>query len=98
MESEATPNFWRCLKKADPSVRNAAVKAYKQFRENPWDPELKFKHMKGDLWSARIPDAPGWRVLGLRDGDLIVWDYMGDHDSYMTRSNQAKGKIPGKHR
>lgn len=61
------------------SARRAA---YGLFRENPYHPSLRFRqvHPTRPIYSARI--SLGYRALGTRDGDDIVWFWIGSHADY----------------
>jgi hypothetical protein len=63
-------------------VQRQARIAYGIFLRNPYHPSLRFKqvHPNAPLFSVRI--GRGYRALGLRDGDLITWLWIGGHDEY----------------
>jgi hypothetical protein len=48
-------------------------------KADPQHPSLHFKNV-GRFWSARV-DAR-YRALAVRDGEDLVWFWIGDHDSY----------------
>jgi hypothetical protein len=56
--------------------------AYRQFKENPNHPSLRFKRLRGasDYYSARV--GLNYRVLGYRRGDTMIWFWVGKHDEY----------------
>ena len=63
-------------------VQEHARVAYRQFQRNPHHNSLRFKqiHTKVPLYSARI--SRGYRAVGQREGDLIVWFWIGPHAAY----------------
>jgi hypothetical protein len=56
--------------------------AYRRFRANPHHTGLHFKkvHRTRPVYSARINDD--YRVVGMLDGDEIVWFWIGKHEEY----------------
>jgi hypothetical protein len=81
--SELTPNFVRLFRKLPVDVRQRARVAYRRWRENPNLPGLRFKRVwaSGTIYSARIDAA--YRVVGELEGDLMKWDFIGNHDDYV---------------
>lgn len=63
-------------------VRVRARDAYRLFEQNPNHPSLRFKrvHATRPIYSARI--GLHYRALGVRDGDEIVWFWIGSHPDY----------------
>ncbi len=63
-------------------MRVQAQEAYRLFQENPGHPSLNFKklHGAGPAWSARFGD--GYRVVGERKGDTVIWFWVGTHQAF----------------
>jgi hypothetical protein len=63
-------------------VQDRAFEAYRQFEADPYQPSLRFKrvHPSVPLYSARV--SKGYRAVGQRDGDVIVWFWIGTHAEY----------------
>jgi hypothetical protein len=63
-------------------VRFRARKSYHLFKDDPSHPSLNFKKVGGttDTYSARV--GLGYRVLGLVEGEEIVWFWIGTHADY----------------
>jgi Txe/YoeB family toxin of Txe-Axe toxin-antitoxin module len=82
VKSLTRPSFWRAYASLDPTVREAARRAYKLFSKNPDHPSLHFKKLSGhqNAWSARINDQ--YRVVGERSGDTIEWAWIGSHNDF----------------
>jgi hypothetical protein len=80
LKNFATPGFWACYATLPAAVRKQADRAFGIFKTNPNHPSLHFKKV-GAYWSARISD--GYRALANRDGDTLVWVWIGQHDGYM---------------
>lgn len=82
MKSYTEPRFWKFYDKLPPEIRRLADSAYEIWRENPFHPSLQFKRVDSQdpIYSVRV--GPGYRALGWRDKDTIVWFWIGDHDEY----------------
>jgi hypothetical protein len=63
-------------------VQRRARAAYRLFRQEPSHPSLRFKlvHPSRPIYSVRIGLA--YRALGVRDGDEIIWFWIGSHADY----------------
>jgi len=80
--STARPSFWRALAALDPTVREAARRAYRLFETDPGHPSLRFKKLAGrdDIWSVRINQQ--YRAVGERHGDKVIWFWIGSHNAF----------------
>jgi hypothetical protein len=63
-------------------VQDQARLAYRLFRHNPQHPSARFKpvHPTRPIYSARV--GLGYRALAVRDGDAVVWFWIGSHADY----------------
>ncbi len=63
-------------------IQRQAREAYRLFRQNPFHPGLHFKQIHPDppLYSARV--GISYRAVGVRDGETIVWYWIGSHTDY----------------
>jgi plasmid maintenance system killer protein len=79
------PSFWGAYDGLDPQVKHAAREAYALFARDPAHPSLRFKKLQGnkDIWSVRINEQ--FRAVGQRDGDTIVWVWIGSHNEFDSR-------------
>jgi hypothetical protein len=70
------------LASLSPELRLRAREAYKTFVVNPAHPGLRFKkvHPKEAVYSVRI--SRDVRALGVKEGDDIVWFWIGSHTEY----------------
>ncbi len=52
------------------------------WKENPRHPSLHFKRVDDEesIYSARVSDDH--RVLGVLEGDTMIWYWIGSHDEY----------------
>lgn len=82
MTSKTTPQFWQYYADLPESVRRLADKAYAVWMIDPGHSSLCFKKIvgQGALWSVRI--SRQYRALARRDGDLVVWVWIGAHSEY----------------
>ena len=82
MISRLAPEFIEALRKLDPATRSKARRAYRLFKDNPRHGSLRFRRVRGtrNHYSARIDDD--YRVLGLVQGNVITWYWVGPHDEY----------------
>ena len=49
---------------------------------DPWHPSLYFKQIHGTepIYSVRI--SLGWRAVGVRSGNTVIWYWIGSHADY----------------
>lgn len=82
MNSYRTPRFRKAFDALPAQVQEQARDAYRTFKQNPYYPSLRFKrvHASKPVYSARVNDD--YRVVGIRDGEDIVWFWIGGHDEY----------------
>lgn len=82
MKSRATLKFWKLYARLPRSVQQRARKAYQMWKMNPHHPSLRFKRVDDEepIYSARVSDD--YRVLGLLEGDTVIWYWIGNHDEY----------------
>jgi hypothetical protein len=80
--SRTTRRFRELLAALPESVRRQARRAYHLFRTDPNHPGLRFKqvHPTPPTYSVRV--GIGYRAVGVRDGDVIVWFWIGTHADY----------------
>jgi mRNA-degrading endonuclease RelE of RelBE toxin-antitoxin system len=82
VRSHRSERFDRALERLPEQVKRQAREAYRLFVSNPYHPSLRFKrvHPSAPIYSARVNDD--YRVLGRRDGDDIVWFWIGTRAEY----------------
>lgn len=82
MKSRRHERFDRAFAALPAETREQARASYALFAEDPFHPSLQFKRVKArrNLWSARVSDD--YRVLGVREGDVVVWLWIGTHAEY----------------
>lgn len=83
MISHTTARFRRALKQLPQHVQRQARQAYRLFKQNPYHPSLHFKqvHPAKPIYSVRI--SLGYRAVGIREEDVVVWFWIGIHGDYV---------------
>jgi mRNA-degrading endonuclease RelE of RelBE toxin-antitoxin system len=82
MRSSVLPSFWKEYRKLDPSLRLQVSKAYRLWFDNPFHPSLRFKciNRAENIWAVRV--TRGYRAVGVVDGNVATWFWIGSHDEY----------------
>ena len=82
MTSRTTQRFRKALATLPEEIRVRAWSAYRLFQQDPWHPALQFKqvHPSEPVYSARI--GRGYRALGVREADVVIWFWIGSHGEY----------------
>ena len=82
MKSSTTTEFRKLFADLPEQVQQQTRAAYRQFKENPSHPSLRFKKVHPDLpiYSARI--SKNYRAVGQLDGDTVIWFWVGSHAEY----------------
>jgi hypothetical protein len=82
VNSRTSERFRLAFGRLPARVQTRARTAYRLFRQDPSHPSLRFKqvHPSRPIYSVRIGLA--YRALGVRDGDEIIWFWIGSHSDY----------------
>jgi mRNA-degrading endonuclease RelE of RelBE toxin-antitoxin system len=82
MKSRTTRQFRALFHSLPKSVQRQAREAYRLFSENPTHPGLHYKQVHSDppIYSARV--GIGYRAVAVRDGEEVVWYWIGSHVDY----------------
>jgi hypothetical protein len=82
LRSRTTRRFREAFSRLPEPAKDRAREAYRQFAEDPNHPGLRFKrvHPTEPIYSVRI--TRGYRALGVREEDAIVWFWIGSHADY----------------
>ena len=82
MKSRTTAKFRKAFDSLPIAVQKKARQAYRQFQKDPAHPSLRFKQVHSTLpiYSARI--SKSYRAVGQRDGNTVVWFWIGSHAEY----------------
>ena len=82
MNSRTTTKFRQAFTKLPEQIQKQARTAYRQFKQDPSHPSLRFKkvHSTLPIYSARI--TKNYRAVGQLDGDTMIWFWIGTHSDY----------------
>jgi hypothetical protein len=82
MISHTTDRFWKVFALLPERVQQQAEKAYAQWKADSYSHGLHFKciHQTKSVYSIRI--GIGYRALGRRHGDEMIWFWIGTHEAY----------------
>jgi len=82
MISCTAKEFWNHFEALPKGIQDQAVNAYELWNKTPHHPGLHFKtiHSTEPLYSVRI--SRGYRALGLKQGNTIIWFWIGSHSAY----------------
>ncbi len=82
MRSQLNEDFLACFSRLPDEIKELARKNYRLWKENPSHPSLHFKQIHGldAIYSVRV--GRGWRALGLLEGDVMTWFWIGSHAEY----------------
>ena len=80
MTGKAQRRFWKCFEGLPPVVQKLAREKYALWKTDPHHPSLKFEERRDGVCVVRIGDH--YRALGLRDGNVVGWFWIGTHEEY----------------
>ena len=82
MKSRTTAQFREMFADLPKSVQAQTRKAYRQFKQDPSYPSLRFKkvHPKLPIYFARI--NRDYRAVGQLEDDTVIWFWVGSHAEY----------------
>ena len=82
MNSEVTDDFRACFRRLPKRIKRQARGNYKLWKADPHHPGLDFKRVgkKSAIYSVRV--GIGWRALGLRQTNTVVWFWIASHAEY----------------
>lgn len=82
MKSRTTRRFRKGFGELPRGIQEKARVTFKVWKTSPYHPSLRFKQVHSDepIFSVRI--GRGWRALGLREKDTVIWFWIGSHADY----------------
>lgn len=88
MKSSTTARFRKAFQQLPASVQRQSRAAYRLFAQDPHHPSLRFRrvHPTEAIYSARV--GLDYRALGTREGDVIIWFWIGSHSDYDSMLSQ----------
>jgi hypothetical protein len=80
--SHTNKHFRKLLQQLPRDVQKQARETYLLWMRDPWHPSLRFKqiHATEPIYSVRI--SLGWRAVGVRSGEIVIWYWIGSHADY----------------
>ena len=82
MKSVTTAAFRKAFDQLAGDAQDQARDAYRKFQQDPFHQSLRFRqvHPSQPIYSVRV--NLNCRALGIRDGDTMVWFWIGTHGDY----------------
>ena len=82
MKSRTTTQFRKMFSDLSEPIQGQTRKAYRQFKQDPNYPSLRFKkvHPTLPIYSARI--NKDYRAVGQLEEDTVIWFWVGSHAEY----------------
>lgn len=82
MKSVTTSQFWKLYDALPKEVQHRADTAYELWQIDPQAHGLYFKRVgkRQPVYSVRI--GREYRALGILEGEVILWFWIGPHDEY----------------
>jgi hypothetical protein len=82
VKSRTTRRFREMFADLPEQVQEQTREAYRQFKQEPGHPSLRFKkvHPKLPIYSARI--GKSYRAVGQLDEGTVIWFWVGSHAEY----------------
>lgn len=82
MISHTTEKFWKAFEQLPRHIQTQAREAYNLWQTDAYHPSLQFKiiHKQKEIYSVRI--GIGWRALGVRNDNAMIWFWIGSHSEY----------------
>jgi hypothetical protein len=82
IESRTTRSFRAAFAALPEEIQAQARRTYRIFRANPAHPGLRFKKVDPleNVYSVRV--GLGYRALGVMEGSLVTWFWIGSHADY----------------
>jgi putative hemolysin len=82
VNSRTTRRFRTLFAALPRQVQRQARQAYRLFLQNPAHPGLHFKRVHSDPAIHSVRVGISHRALGVREGDTIIWFWIGSHADY----------------
>jgi hypothetical protein len=82
VRSRVNERFRKAFDSLPEDIQRRAREAYERWHENPAHPSLQYKkiHDTQPVYSVRV--GLGWRALGMLQGDVMIWFWIGPHSEY----------------
>ena len=90
MRSRRTARFKSLFGQLPAAVQPSARRAYDLFQRDSAHPSLQFKRLRADRPTYSIRVGLGYRALGIRFDETLVWYWIGPHAEYDRLISQLK--------
>jgi hypothetical protein len=82
VRSRVNERFRKAFDSLPEDIQRRAREAYERWHENPAHPSLQYKkiHDTQPVYSVRV--GLGWRAIGMLQGDVMIWFWIGPHSEY----------------
>ncbi len=82
MKSVTTERFRKSFANLPHEIQERARKSYNLWKQDRNHPGLHFKqvHNQQQIYSIRV--GLSYRALGVRQGDTMIWFWIGSHEDY----------------
>jgi len=90
MKSKTSNRFWKCYRELPEQTKKEAKKAYREFKKNPYHPDLHFKriHSTRPIFSLRV--TKDYRAVGIQQNNQVIWFWIGSHGDYDNLAKQFR--------
>ena len=88
MIGKAQKRFWKFFEALPPVVQKLAREKYGLWRCDPYHPSLHFEERRNGICVVRIGEH--YRALGLREGNIVAWFWIGTHEEYNNFIRQLR--------
>jgi hypothetical protein len=80
--SHTTERFRKAFRELPTKVQRRARQIFRMWKIDPWHPIFHFKqiHPTEPIYSIRV--GIGWRALGIKQEDHLIWFWIGSHADY----------------
>ena len=82
MNSQLTEDFVANFRRLPRRIQDLARKNYRLWKRDPAHPSLDFKQVsrRSPIFSVRV--GIGWRAVGVKREDTMIWFWIGSHAEY----------------
>lgn len=82
MNSLTTERFRKAFNELPEKIKILAKKNYNLWKSNPTHKSLRYKKISQtrEIYSIRI--GKGWRAIGTKEDDNMIWFWVGSHSEY----------------
>jgi len=89
LRSVTTARFRKSFDRLPAKIKDKAKKVYRIWSTDPHHPAMNFKLIDNEksIFSIRIGLA--YRALGIKEGDTMIWFWIGSHAAYDKMINKT---------